>query len=49
MVRLILKWLKSYSIAKTERDLMRLAQTEYKKDWEYAYHVLLQGKSPDLH
>ena len=29
-----------------DRDVLRLAQTEYRKDWEHAYHMLMQGKKP---
>ena len=28
------------------RDVLRLAQTEYRKDWQPAYHMLMQGKKP---
>lgn len=28
------------------KDLLRLAQCEYKKDWEYAYYAMLDGRNP---
>ena len=31
---------------RVKRDLLRLARTEYPKDWEYAYAKLLQGQMP---
>ena len=27
-------------------DVLRLAKVEYRKDWEHAYHMLMQGKKP---
>ena len=29
-----------------DKDVMRWAKSEYKKDWEHAYHMLMQGKKP---
>ena len=29
-----------------EKDLMRLARTEYGRDWEWAYNQLVEGKTP---
>lgn len=31
-----------------DKDMMRLARYEYKKDQEYAYHMLIQGKLPEI-
>ena len=43
-------WLKQAIAALTAKeynaDVLRLAQTEYRKDWEHAYHMLMQGKKP---
>ena len=43
-------WLKQVIVALTTKeydaDVLRLAQTEYRKDWEHAYHMLMQGKKP---
>ena len=43
-------WLKQVVAAVTtkeyNKDVLRLAQTEYRKDWEHAYHMLMQGKKP---
>jgi hypothetical protein len=27
-------------------EVLRLAKVEYRKDWEHAYHMLIQGKQP---
>jgi hypothetical protein len=27
-------------------EIMRWAKSEYKKDWEHAYYMLIQGKQP---
>ncbi len=32
--------------ARLDSQIMRLAQTEYLKDWEYAYQRLSIGKQP---
>lgn len=32
------------SPSKLNSDILRLAKTEYKKDWEYAYNRLIEGK-----
>jgi hypothetical protein len=32
------------SQSKVNSDILRLAKTEYKKDWEYAYNQLMEGK-----
>ena len=29
-----------------EKELMRLARTEYGRDWEWAYNQLVEGKTP---
>jgi hypothetical protein len=29
-----------------DEDVMQWAKSEYKKDWEHAYHMLMQGKKP---
>jgi secreted Zn-dependent insulinase-like peptidase len=29
-----------------DKEVMRWAKSEYKKDWEHAYHMLMQGKTP---
>ena len=29
-----------------DADVLRLAKVEYSKDWEHAYHMLMQGKKP---
>lgn len=43
-------WMKQLIAALTakeyDRDVLRLAQTEYRKDWQHAYHMLMQGKKP---
>ena len=43
-------WLKQVIVALTakeyDRDTLRLAQIEYGKDWQHAYHMLVQGKKP---
>lgn len=31
---------------KENKELLRWAQTEYGKDWQYAYTLLQQGKTP---
>jgi len=33
-----------------ERDMLTWAQTEYKKDWQYAYQYMLQhkGRAPTI-
>jgi hypothetical protein len=28
------------------KEVMQWAKSEYKKDWEHAYHMLMQGKQP---
>jgi hypothetical protein len=32
--------------SKYDKEIMRYAKSEYSKDWEYAYHMLMQGKQP---
>ena len=43
-------WIKQVVAAVTAKeynqDVLRLAQTEYRKDWQHAYHMLMQGKKP---
>ena len=43
-------WIKQVIVAlntkEYDRDVLRLAQTEYGKDWQHAYHMLIQGKKP---
>ena len=29
-----------------DKEIMRFAKSEYSKDWEHAYHMLMQGKQP---
>jgi hypothetical protein len=29
-----------------DKEIMRWAKSEYKKDWQHAYHMLVQGKQP---
>lgn len=29
-----------------DSEVLRLAKVEYPKDWEHAYHMLIQGKKP---
>ena len=29
-----------------DKEIMRFAKSEYRKDWEHAYHMLMQGKQP---
>tara|TARA_B110000503_G_C6931372_1_gene322961 strand:+ start:258 stop:410 length:153 start_codon:yes stop_codon:yes gene_type:complete len=29
-----------------DKEIMRWAKSEYKKDWQHAYHMLMQGKRP---
>ena len=31
-----------------EQDVMRLARAEYGRDWQWAYHELMLGKTPKL-
>jgi hypothetical protein len=28
------------------RDVKRWAKTEYAKDWEYAFHAIMEGRRP---
>ena len=44
MIKRIIRWFRSTE--QEQKDLMRLAKTEYAKDWEYAYYALQQGKRP---
>ena len=43
-------WLKQVIVAlntkEYDADVLRLAKVEYRKDWEHAYHMLMQGKKP---
>ena len=43
-------WMKQVIVALTAKeynaDVLRLAKVEYRKDWEHAYHMLMQGKKP---
>ena len=43
-------WMKQVIVAlatkEYNQDVLRLAQTEYGKDWQHAYHMLIQGKKP---
>jgi len=32
--------------SKYDKEIMRYAKSEYSRDWEYAYHMLMQGKQP---
>jgi len=45
-------WLKQVIAVLTakeyDRNVLRLAQTEYRKDWQHAYHMLIQGKKPNM-
>ena len=38
----------SYFIAEStyDKEILRWARSEYKNDWEHAYHMLKQGKKP---
>jgi len=29
-----------------DKEILRWAKSEYKKDWQHAYHMLKQGKKP---
>lgn len=29
-----------------EKEMMTLARSEFSRDWQYAYYMLLQGKYP---
>lgn len=45
MIRYVIDWLMTDCI---QDDLERLAKTEYKCDWQYAYYVLKRGSTPNL-
>ena len=44
-LKIILNALRS-SNTRYNADILRLAKVEYPKDWEHAYHMLSQGKTP---
>lgn len=47
MISLLLKRIHNAVFASIkDQEIMRWAKSEYKKDWEHAYHMLSQGKKP---
>jgi hypothetical protein len=46
MIKFIKNLFKFLKESKYKKELLRFAQSEYSRDWEYAYHMLLQGKRP---
>lgn len=55
LMRGLMSWMKRETVSDGYRDQLRTwAQTEYKKDWQFAYQYMLEnnGKSPswwDIH
>ena len=46
MIRLFKIILNTLRATDYEVEVLRLAKVEYRKDWEHAYHMLMQGKKP---
>ena len=43
MIAYIFKMFKKDAL---DQDLLRFAKREYSRDWQYAYHMLSNGKTP---
>ena len=45
----LMSWMKSGMTQRHRNDLLTWAQTEYKKDWQYAYRFMLDhnGRAPN--
>tara|TARA_R110000796_G_scaffold123419_1_gene237774 strand:+ start:397 stop:600 length:204 start_codon:yes stop_codon:yes gene_type:complete len=46
MYNLLKKIVAVFCDTEYDKEIMRWAKSEYKKDWEHAYHMLVQGKTP---
>lgn len=40
------RFINSFRRGSVDRQLLQLAKTEFGRDWEWAYHELLQGRMP---
>ena len=46
MYKLLKRIVAVFRSTEYDKEVMQWAKSEYKKDWEHAYHMLMQGKRP---